>query len=65
LLRSFGFSKQLTQRHQECGDRSFVGDLDAANLKARAHRKANADVSAKRIAELEAENRKLDVTLPA
>jgi transposase len=35
------------------------GDLDAANLKARAHRKANADVSAKRIAELEAENRKL------
>jgi transposase len=35
------------------------GDLDASNLKARAHRKANAEVSAKRIAELEAENRKL------
>jgi transposase len=35
------------------------GDLDAANLKARANRKAKADVSAKRIAELEAENRKL------
>jgi transposase-like protein len=35
------------------------GDLDATNLKARAHRKANAEVSAKRIAELEAEHRKL------
>ena len=35
------------------------GDLDAANLKARANRKAKAGVSAKRIAELEAENRKL------
>src|SRR5450631_1583551 len=35
------------------------GDLDASNLKARAHRAANAEVSAKRLAELEAENRKL------
>src|SRR5450631_2202443 len=35
------------------------GDLDAANLKARENRKANAGVAARRIAELEAENRKL------